>query len=201
MPDDATHTPSHHRQLRRRWLRYSLRSLLAAITLGCVLLGLWVHGAERQRKAVAAIRDLGGRAYYSSEWRDGTWLDAGASSWWVRFFRESAGPDYAERVVGVYLYGARVEDNDVRFLRDLPHLKFLNIGGADISDPALDHFVELRKLESLVLSRTEVTDQGLLQHLPQMESLKEVSLDKYKVSKQSADRLCMLMPRTTITHD
>src|SRR5262245_17910828 len=54
----------------RRWLRFSLRTLLLALTLACVALGWWVHKAERQRRAVAAIRAAGGYVEYDYE-RDG----------------------------------------------------------------------------------------------------------------------------------
>ena len=45
---------------RRRWRSYSLRSLLLLTTLAAIVLGVWVNRAERQRRAVAAIRKAGG---------------------------------------------------------------------------------------------------------------------------------------------
>lgn len=35
-----------------RWLAYSLRSFLVVLTIGCLLLGYWVHRAQRQREVV-----------------------------------------------------------------------------------------------------------------------------------------------------
>src|SRR5687768_4773908 len=51
----------------RRWLRYSLRSLFVLVTLTSVMLGVWVNRAERQRRAVAAIRAAGGTVRYDYE--------------------------------------------------------------------------------------------------------------------------------------
>jgi hypothetical protein len=52
---------------RRRWFRYSLRTLLLAVTLVAVALAYWVNGAERQRRAVAAIEAAGGTVRYDYE--------------------------------------------------------------------------------------------------------------------------------------
>ena len=40
---------------KRRWLQFSIRTVLLLVTLLCVGLSLWVAPAERQRRAVAAI--------------------------------------------------------------------------------------------------------------------------------------------------
>ena len=42
---------------RRRWLSYSLRSLLLVATLLAIVLGRWANSAIEQRNAVATIRD------------------------------------------------------------------------------------------------------------------------------------------------
>jgi hypothetical protein len=41
----------------RRWLSYSLRSLLLVFTLLAIVLGRWTNSAREQRNAVATIRD------------------------------------------------------------------------------------------------------------------------------------------------
>jgi len=181
-----------------RWLRFSLRTLLVVVTGGCVALGLWVKAAERQRRAVEGIRELGGFAYYSTEWRSGKWIDDDSAPW-VRLLRGCTGPDYLDQVVVVHLYGRSISDSGLAFVRDLPRLKALNVGGTEISDAGLQYISELPDLESLTLSRTHVTEEGLLRLLPQMNSLKEVNLDKYRISEECSSRLRILMPTTTIT--
>ena len=46
---------------RRRWLRFSLRTLFIVVTLLCVWLGIQVNAARRQREAVTAILNIGGK--------------------------------------------------------------------------------------------------------------------------------------------
>lgn len=49
---------------KRRWIQVSLRTVLALVTLLCVVLSVCVVPAERQRRAVAAIEALGGIVTY-----------------------------------------------------------------------------------------------------------------------------------------
>src|SRR5262245_25282078 len=49
---------------RPRWLRFSLRTFFATLTLLCVWLGLQVNAAKRQRSAAAAIVKAGGDVRY-----------------------------------------------------------------------------------------------------------------------------------------
>jgi hypothetical protein len=49
---------------KRRWLQFGLPTLLALVTVLCVVLGLWVQRAERQRRTVAAIRQPGAYVEY-----------------------------------------------------------------------------------------------------------------------------------------
>jgi hypothetical protein len=54
-------------QRKRRWLQFSLRTLLVAVTLLAVWLGLWTDRARRQRVAVQRVRELGGDIRYDYE--------------------------------------------------------------------------------------------------------------------------------------
>lgn len=51
---------------KRRWLRFSLRSLLLAMLGLCVLLGWKVEKTKRQREAVAWVRKMEGEVQYSA---------------------------------------------------------------------------------------------------------------------------------------
>ena len=48
----------------RRWLKVSLRTLLLAITVLCAWLGFIVNRANKQKQAVAWVRENGGRVVY-----------------------------------------------------------------------------------------------------------------------------------------
>jgi hypothetical protein len=56
----------------RRWAQLSLRTLLVIVTVLCVVLGMWIVPAERQRRAVAAIEAVGGSVEYAEADNTGT---------------------------------------------------------------------------------------------------------------------------------
>src|SRR6478752_1724301 len=54
-------------RMKRRWFRFSLRTLLLIITALCVWLGMQVNAARRQKEVVDAIVKAGGRVGYDYE--------------------------------------------------------------------------------------------------------------------------------------
>src|SRR5664279_5665968 len=52
----------------RRWFRYSLRTLFVLVTVIAVALGIGVEGAQRQRRAVERIVEMGGTVYYDYQY-------------------------------------------------------------------------------------------------------------------------------------
>ena len=50
---------------KRRWAQFSLATLLAVVAVLCVGLSLVIAPAERQRRAVAAIEELGLKVEYT----------------------------------------------------------------------------------------------------------------------------------------
>src|SRR5215471_13446031 len=51
-------------EMKSRWFRFSLRTLLLLITALCVWLGIQVNAARRQRDAVAKLQKASGEIYY-----------------------------------------------------------------------------------------------------------------------------------------
>src|SRR4051812_43109666 len=59
----------------KRFFRFSLRTVLVVLTLLCVALGRWVVRAQRQKEAVAAVRQAGGKVAYTYEFDSkGYWI-------------------------------------------------------------------------------------------------------------------------------
>ncbi len=52
---------------KKRWLRFSLRTMLMLMTILCVWLGFKVHRAERQKAAIAWVESVGGAVSYDYE--------------------------------------------------------------------------------------------------------------------------------------
>jgi hypothetical protein len=134
---------------RRRWLRFSLRSLLILITVLSIWLGVKVNQARRQKEAVAALRELGALVRYEHQKLDSkpnaydTEKDLSVPGW----LRDLAGDDFFQTVVHVH------------FLRP-------------VTDEDLIHLAALPRIERLVLTdnQKDVTDAGLA-HLPRPDRL------------------------------
>jgi hypothetical protein len=104
-----------------------------------------------------------------------------------------------------------LKDFDYATLRDKPYLEVLQMANEDVTDQTLDHLKGLKRLRKLDLSNTQVTDDGLavLKELPGLEvlylngtrvtddgvrrnifpieTLKELSLLRTKVTKKTRD--------------
>ena len=62
-----TTTPPITPNPRRRWLQFSLRTLMLASLLVALGLGYFCDRAQSQRKAVASLKALGGSIEYGDE--------------------------------------------------------------------------------------------------------------------------------------
>ena len=152
---------------RRRWLRYSMRTMLVAVTLLCLVLALVIVPAERQRRTVRKIRasDPHSMVRYDFE-VDG---QAGRSS--PAWLRRWLGDDYFHRVVSTEIYLSR-GDLTPDDLTNLPALKHLTTVRMPLADDGLQTLTRLRNLESLSIYSDSITDRGI----EQLSSLTELEL-------------------------
>jgi hypothetical protein len=152
---------------KRRWAQFSLATLFAVVTVLCVGLALVVVPVERQRRAVAAIKAIGGTVAYAEH--DETAIEAFPG----RFPRRWLARDYFDEVRQVYLDSTQVTDADLAHLQGLTGVRRLYLDDTQVTDAGLTHLQGLTGLEVLLLDRTEVTDTGLahLQGLTRLETL------------------------------
>ena len=176
---------------RRRWLRFSLRTLLILVTVLSVPLGWvgWRLGQIRREQAtIAWIEERGGEVSFQY----GT-----DKSWWEKTTDKWFGE---RRVRSVSLHNKQV--SDVSPLMELKNPTFLNLGSTHVSDlsplaelknPAyldfqntqvidLSPLAELKSLRTLVLRNTQVSD---LSPLAELKSLELLWLDNTQVSDAS----------------
>jgi hypothetical protein len=132
---------------RRRWLQFSLRGLLALLTVFAIWLGVIVNRAREQREAVKAIEATGGIVQY--DWQVNLerasmiegfehykvfrkYGSPGGPAW----LRRRIGNDYFQNVVTVELYWDPSKPWDlneptfpefISHLRNLPALRLLTI--------------------------------------------------------------------------
>ena len=148
--DQATPSDAVPRKPRRRWLQVSLRTLLVVVTLLCIGLGWVVHRGERQRRAVAALKEKGGVVSY--DWSPDSVGETPCLP-----------PDYSVDVEIVMLFGKKVKDADMAHLKRLRGLRTLYLTSTQITDAGLSNLAGRTSLRGLNLRWTQVTDAGLPQ--------------------------------------
>jgi Leucine-rich repeat (LRR) protein len=147
------------RSPRRRWLQFSLRTLLLAVTLVAgVLAAVCVYLApyRQQRRTMAMIEQL-----------NGTYQTADAPTW-LRFV---FGSDF-QVVTVVNLADCDEPDEYLDAVASLPALKTLAVGGRSFADEQLARLGSIKTLTGLVLDTASVTDDGIAavrQTLPDIE--------------------------------
>ena len=116
---------------KRRWMQVSLRTMLLAVALLCVIVSLWVVPAERQRRTVAAIQNMGGAVNYVpllSLVEDSGVSDPRESEAFPKtFLRRWLPPDYFDEVLIVLLQNTRLTDAKLAHLRGLTTLESLGL--------------------------------------------------------------------------
>jgi hypothetical protein len=176
---------------RRRWLQFGMRSLLVAITLVAIPLGVIVNRAERQRRAVERIESLGGTVWYDYQYSiDPTGL---------RSFKINVEPTNwlsARRWLGNHYFDTawHIQAVAMRPITD-SNGEYLWLGPAPVptdfsQDPAqaIDAVGQLRNLRSLNFSHSRMTDADL-EHLLQLSSLERLELDGTEVTAAGLSRL------------
>jgi len=124
-----------------------MNRIMLPMLLGLSLAPILCWAAEPkadEAKAIAAIEKLGGRVT-----------------------RDEKSP--GRPVVEVNLWGTKVTDTGLEYLKELTRLQDLNLAGTRVTDAGLVHLKGLTKLQGLHLRKAKVTDAGvkeLLKALP-----------------------------------
>lgn len=141
--------------LNPRWRRFSLRAMLAVMTLCCAAMGVWtivVAPYRDQHFAAQAVIDAKGtfqtEAPDDSAWR--RWLVCAL-----------LGDDRYINVVAVTLNDATLDESLLRRLGDLREVRELNLDRSTMTDPRWSVLAKLQQLQSLSLRSTSIDDVGL----------------------------------------
>jgi hypothetical protein len=183
----------------RNVFRFRLRTLLLAVTVVSVLLGLHVHSTERQRRSVLAIQQYGGWVRYGFQFPTGKYssrdFDPKACSIIPQWLLDRLGVDFFHDVVQVSLNytedtGKREEnhnksDDALQYLEGFPNLRVLLLDDTQASDASLQHLAKLKNLEYLFMwDVTNVTDAGVAR-LQGLKNLRYVHLTKSQITDKS----------------
>lgn len=161
---------------RHRWRRFVVQGVVIATICG-VLVTAWlvtrVYTADRQRRAIAAIKQLGGDVAYD-------WQDRGTAPWAPPWLRATFGEDFFSTVGAVILSGSKANDLDISHLARLTGMYLLALDRTSVSDSDLHHLRSLINMKVLCLQETNVSDVGL-QYIRSMSKLERLNLSNTKV--------------------
>jgi hypothetical protein len=172
---------------RRLWPRFTLRVLLALITLLCVGVAFWTERARQQRRVVEEVRRSEGGIVYDFEY-ESLRLSGGKSPpppspvppWLLNLL----GPDFFHQVRHAYVTDPTVTP-DIHKLRGLEDLV---IYAESTSDKDLAPLSKLKRLKTLSVSNvirstepTQVTDKSLVL-LSQLPALQFIDVRGYSFS-------------------
>lgn len=177
--------------MRRRVLRFSLKTLFCVVTVVAVVIGLWVpwnHRARRQKEAVDALSDRSVRIIYDYEVDTSGKLINKAEPPGPSWLRRYLGNEYWDDVVAVAyqprlgkLIAKPVTDDDLRYFDAIPSVERLILRGngvSGVSDDGLSHLSHLAALWQLDLSLNyKITGEGL-RHLSQLTALRKLDLSR-----------------------
>ena len=196
----------------KRWLQFSLRTLLTLTTLVAVVLGWQASKVRMQRSAVAAVERANGLVVYGDkDSRKWPWLSA------------RIGDAYFEEVVAVVLWGqcpsydaeclstlnglpnleqltislAPLSNSDLAVIAELRQLRTLELRTILLTDQSAKKLVKLKSLESLDLSGSTITDASV-PALAQLKTLKHLDLSSTKLTDTGLTQLRAALPTCTI---
>ena len=199
------------------WKRFSLRTLILAMTAVCLVFAAWsilVDPYRKQPRALAVVTRLQGESQITP---------AKGPRWQAWLVTATLGEKSFVRVTGVDLSGRNVDDAALQSLSGLKFLESLNLERTQITDASADVLLSFPQLSELSLRFTRVGDPtaARLGQLPQLEKLyltstqlsdaaapnlakldglKELYIRWTRISDAGAEELRQSLPRCDVFH-
>lgn len=158
----------------RRWMQWSLRSMLLLTTVSALMAGFVLAPRFRERAALDWLHEVD--AHVTTEILGPGWLT------------KVMGEKYLQSAVAVDLINHDLSDDDIRRLGALRRLRQLDLSGNSLTDESAAALLRLSQLEELGLARTDITDAGLAR-LADLPGLARLRVAGSKVTLAAADRL------------
>ncbi len=161
---------------KRRWFQFSLRTLMiltAIVALACGWLGSKIEQKRRQREAVATIVKLGDNAQAAYDFQLNGNTEGPPGPAWVRGL---LGENFFSEVVGAQFEGvqdAERADAGLACIGEFRKLETLTLHGTRVSDRGACNLSRLTDLRLLNLEKTGLTDNGAacLRDMTKLEKL------------------------------
>jgi hypothetical protein len=185
---------------RRHWLRFSIRSLLAATALTALPFS-WLRrrmvAARHQSEAVSHLTSLGGSSGYNHEWDDEKDRYSGNPPPGPALLRALLGEHFFLTPALILFSEFNGDPSDLAPIAQLQTVRHLGITDSDVDDRVVPFLTPLSSLEYLSLYGTHITDNGL-QQLSSLSYLRSIVVTKTKVTKSGLARFKLLRPRCDI---
>jgi Leucine-rich repeat (LRR) protein len=175
-------------RLKRRWLQFSLRTLLVTmLVVGAASgwIGSRLQRARHQEQVVKQLTQLGASVFYDFEWENFEEVlltlnfDSPRTPPGPEWLRSLVGDDCFRRVVGVHFQSGHRSEEVVRLAATLPDVIYLNLSGyadQNLTDAGLAALANLPKLEQLEVNNSaRITNDGL-RVLPRLTKLQGLVL-------------------------
>jgi hypothetical protein len=169
---------------KRRWFRFSLRTLLLLMAIACVgfsWFGYKLRQAERQRAAVESLEKLGISVTYDYQMGSNRFGALQPTPPGPEWLRKSLGIDFVADVTDLRLFHNALTDSEAEHLQGLTRLKALDLSATQITDAALVHLEGLTQLTKLNLAGTKITSAGLM-HLQGLTKLEVLFLTNTQIT-------------------
>lgn len=148
-----------------------MKSLILTSLVVCLTFVSAFAGAKGEEKAVAAIKELGGKIEYGQG-------------------------KFAQNVVKVDLSGTKVSNIDLRLLIQLKELQHLDLSETSVSD-GTQYIGFIKKLQTLDLSRTNV-DDAALQKIQSLKKLVTLQLAGTKITDEGLKSVAKMSSLKTV---
>lgn len=103
----------------------------------------------------------------------------------------------------VVCYHTRVTDAGLKYLKELPKLRVVNVGpqfSMRLGDAGLATLCEVPTIERVTYDETVLTYAGSLKNLKSLKALKELTLNKVEASAGDLEKLAADLPGVTVKH-
>ena len=197
--DERADTRAETTPRKRRWWRFSLRTMLLASTAVCVWFGMLASSARRQQQAVEAIQKVYGTVTYDWQFAEPSQQKPGGPTPpGPQWLRRLLGPHYFDDVVEVSLNnnigptGAHGRLAAVApHLHNLPRLRELDLISHDLTLEEAAHIGRLKQLELLRTLSMEITVETAAE-IANATGLREIDFSNVIVTPAALRKLARL---------
>ena len=180
-------------------LRFSLWTLLIAVTALVVMLGAEVNRMHRRNAAITSLEKVGQVVFHHqypySYGTVGVTADYTAEVHGPSWLRRLVGDEWFLKVQGIHIQG---DDYLIDDATRLPEVRLLSISGSNVTNKGLSSLPKLRKLEMLTLVDAHITTIKPFKH---MDWLKQLDLINTKLTKDQVCELKVALPSTLVVHE